>query len=674
MNLRGKTFTAEFSSEINNFNSIKNTISNDEYIKKEVNVSIVTLYGIVNGIKLELIPGESIVSGDEEKLNVQYNNFSNREIRCKLAIKAIDDKIVVSAEIENLDKEVEITEVLMPHISGIYLGERYEDDAIIYPHHAGEKTLNPVIGYGKNKKDFWRASSVKYRDIYRREINYCGLASMSWMYYYDDDNGLYIGSHDERFPVTGIIAETSGTDDNPWMGFGFRKYKKISYGEIYDTGEYVIAISDKEWHYGSKIYRDYIAPHLDFDHNPEYLKEQYALNQCYNFKRSGKIENTFDKIPMLYEKGREFGVNHMFLASWNRTGFDSFYPEYYPDMELGSAMEFRRGLEYIREHDGMSTLYINARIFDVKSDFYNTVGKNMAILNGNGEPIYETYGPEKFTVNCPSDKLWRDYLLDTAEFTVKAYGCDGIYLDQLASAEPLPCYNKEHSHEDIGEFNNGYIYVLRELLKRLRKHNPNSYIMTENCGDIYGSYTWGNLTWNGADYDEFYNVFKYTFPEFVQVNMVNPRGWEDDKEKQYKLFFKDMERAIVLGNILWLGITTRLTEEAGEYHTYAKESVIFRKNIHQYIKDTEFIDDKYVTKLSNDCTVAAYKISDSKYVFIVGNCEEVKDSQIKLSFDKVVNNVDIYDMGWGKETIDGGKKEITLNVDESRFHCIVVNC
>ena len=260
---------------------------------------------------------------------------------------------------------------------------------------------------------------------------------------------------------------------------------------------------------------------MDFDHNPAFLADECALNQCYNFKRTGNIEHTFRDIPQMYEEGAAWGVRHMFLASWNRTGFDSFYPEYYPDMELGSAMEFRRGLEYVREHGGFSTLYINARIFDVKSDFHKTVGEKMAVRNEKGEPYRETYGPEHFTVNCPSDTLWRDYLLDTAEFCVKAYGCDGIYLDQLASAEPFACYCAEHSHENIGEFNNGYVYVLRELLRRLRKHNPNAYIMTENCGDIYGSYTWGNLTWNGAEYDEYYNVFKYTFPEFVQVNMVN---------------------------------------------------------------------------------------------------------------------------------------------------------
>lgn len=80
-------------------------------------------------------------------------------------------------------------------------------------------------------------------------------------------------------------------------------------------------------------------------------------------------------------------------------------------------------------------------------------------------------------MNCPSDALWREYLLDTAEFCVKAYGCDGIYLDQLASAEPFPCYCSEHTHDNIGEFNNGYVYVLKNLLERLRAYNPSAYIM-----------------------------------------------------------------------------------------------------------------------------------------------------------------------------------------------------
>ena len=547
MELKTNAFRARFAPEANNFVSLVNLATGDDYIKAAPRGPLVELYALADGEKKKLLPGVPGMSAGAGFLEISYTEFGGLPIGMTVRCTAENDRLCIRARMEN-HSAADVVEVLMPHIGGVYLGEDYADDAIIYPHHAGERTRNPVMGYGVNKKDFWRASSVAFGDIYRREINYCGLASMSWMYYYDAENGLYIGSHDARFPVTGVIAETSGSAEDPWMAFGFRKHYRVRPGESYETGEYILAVTTKDWHYGAQLYRAYIAPYLDFDHNPAFLADECALNQCYNFKRTGNIEHTFRDIPQMYEEGAAWGVRHMFLASWNRTGFDSFYPEYYPDMELGSAMEFRRGLEYVREHGGFSTLYINARIFDVKSDFHKTVGEKMAVRNEKGEPYRETYGPEHFTVNCPSDTLWRDYLLDTAEFCVKAYGCDGIYLDQLASAEPFACYCAEHSHENIGEFNNGYVYVLRELLRRLRKHNPNAYIMTENCGDIYGSYTWGNLTWNGAEYDEYYNVFKYTFPEFVQVNMVNPRGWETEDRDQRLWFYRDMHRAVPGGH------------------------------------------------------------------------------------------------------------------------------
>ena len=338
------------------------------------------------------------------------------------------------------------------------------------------------------------------------------------------------------------------------------------------------------------------------------------------------MEHTFKDIPAMFEAGKAWGARHMFIASWNRTGFDSFYPEYYPDMELGSAMEFRRGLEYVRNHGGMSTLYINARIFDLKSDFHKLVGEKMAMRDEKGEMYRETYGPEHFTVNCPSDALWREYLLDTAEFCVKAYGCDGIYLDQLASAEPFPCYCSEHTHDNIGEFNNGYVYVLKNLLERLRTYNPNAYIMTENCGDIYGSYTWGNLTWNGAEYDEHYNVFKYTFPEFTQVNMVNPRSWAEEKDRP-EWFRKDLHRAITLGSILWLGITSRLRPEDSAYHDYGMMATAFRGNLQPLLKHAQYLDDVWLENVPNQCFASCWALENGEKLVILAN-----DSTQDVSF------------------------------------------
>ena len=618
MELKTNAFRARFAPEANNFVSLVNLATGDDYIKAAPRGPLVELYALADGEKKKLLPGVPGMSAGAGFLEISYTEFGGLPIGMTVRCTAENDRLCIRARMEN-HSAADVVEVLMPHIGGVYLGEDYADDAIIYPHHAGERTRNPVMGYGVNKKDFWRASSVAFGDIYRREINYCGLASMSWMYYYDAENGLYIGSHDARFPVTGVIAETSGSAEDPWMAFGFRKHYRVRPGESYETGEYILAVTTKDWHYGAQLYRAYIAPYLDFDHNPAFLADECALNQCYNFKPTGNIEHTFRDIPQMYEEGAAWGVRHMFLASWNRTGFDSFYPEYYPDMELGSAMEFRRGLEYVREHGGFSTLYINARIFDVKSDFHKTVGEKMAVRNEKGEPYRETYGPEHFTVNCPSDTLWRDYLLDTAEFCVKAYGCDGIYLDQLASAEPFACYCAEHSHENIGEFNNGYVYVLRELLRRLRKHNPNAYIMTENCGDIYGSYTWGNLTWNGAEYDEYYNVFKYTFPEFVQVNMVNPRGWETEDRDQRLWFYRDMHRAVTLGSVLWMGITTRMRPQDGEYHIYGRKMARFRRELQPLLKEARFLDDAWLAPVPDFCYAACWQLADGRGMVLAAN-------------------------------------------------------
>ena len=368
MELKTNAFRARFAPEANNFVSLVNLATGDDYIKAAPRGPLVELYALADGEKKKLLPGVPGMSAGAGFLEISYTEFGGLPIGMTVRCTAENDRLCIRARMEN-HSAADVVEVLMPHIGGVYLGEDYADDAIIYPHHAGERTRNPVMGYGVNKKDFWRASSVAFGDIYRREINYCGLASMSWMYYYDAENGLYIGSHDARFPVTGVIAETSGSAEDPWMAFGFRKHYRVRPGESYETGEYILAVTTKDWHYGAQLYRAYIAPYLDFDHNPAFLADECALNQCYNFKRTGNIEHTFRDIPQMYEEGAAWGVRHMFLASWNRTGFDSFYPEYYPDMELGSAMEFRRGLEYVREHGGFSTLYINARIFDVKSDF-----------------------------------------------------------------------------------------------------------------------------------------------------------------------------------------------------------------------------------------------------------------------------------------------------------------
>ncbi len=544
-------------------------------------------------------------------------------------VKEEDDCLSITLKVDNRDPRYTVTEIIGMQLEGLHLGGPDGELALLYPHHAGEKISNPIHTLRSQKyQEFWRAESRLLNGIYHRECNYCGLMSMTWMYLQTKGKGLYAASHDSRFPVTGMITTTGG-EAQGWMGFGYRVYHRIPAGESYTSGKFVLAASEEDWHKGAKRYRAWINPYLAVHENPAYLSEEAALHQCYQFKRADGVHNRFSDIPRLFDAGMQENIRHMFIASWNRTGFDSNYPEYYPDMELGTALDFRRGLAYVKEHGGFATLYVNARLFDMKSDFFKSYGSRMAITNEKGKHKAESYFPNTFTLNCPGDETWQHDLTDICDFAAEAYGAKGIYLDQLGSAEPFPCYQREHTHGDIGDFNQGYLKILNDLRSRLRARDPDSYLMTENCGDIYSAYTWGNLTWNGTDYDEFYNLFRYTFPEYVQVNMVNPRSWEKEDERREELFYTDIERCVLMGNILWIGLCSRFDNpKLKKERDYVLKAAAFRKRIAHWVAAGTYMDDLYVKENLSGLAASAFAVGDNGALLLVGNAVQKEGAAV----------------------------------------------
>lgn len=646
-----------FDAEIGEFVSLKNKITGDEHIKKRLLTPVFKLFCIVDGAgaKDEFVPNKvkNVAVINETSRHSIIIDFEGA--RCADNIIDINAQVTVelhdgdcesfwSMKLCHNDPRYHIVEVLFPYLKGIYLGNDWADDIIIYPHHAGEKTVNPIERYVSDRYiNFGRAQTKKDGDIFYREINYCGLASMSWMYYYDSDNGLYFASYDDEFPLTGLRVETGGPA-NPWIGFGIRKYRRIAAGEELNIGKYIIALTNEDWHWGAKRYRKWIRDIINMPQNPDYLKNEFVLNQCYNFKRDGVIYNKFSNIPQIYEKGLStYGARHMFIASWNRKGFDQNYPEYHPDMELGTPWELYEGCEYVNQHGGFVTFYINSRIFDIYSDYFLNIGRRWAIKNEAGDMIHEQYGPHKFVVMCPASREWQNYLMDIASWMVRCYDASGIYLDQLGSAEPFPCYDLTHGHIDIGDFNRGYLQILKELLPRLRSLNPNSFLMIENCGDIYGSYVWGNLTWNGEPYDEFFNLYKYTFPEYVQVNMVNPRRDLTGDERLHR-FYRDIARAMLLGSVFWVGLDKF---DDDEYSAYMRKAIALRKELNEFIKAGKYVDTEDVLDINGDISVSHWRLEYGD-LYIIANIDKVNDA----SFDIPLVGADV---NMVYMDIDGGK-------------------
>ncbi len=609
--------------------SLLNKITGDQYLKENCLMPLFYLKGLKKGEMIQLLPSFIRLDNRNSEIVVRVA-FKPRNIYANIIVaKKNEEQLVFKIEIENNDEEFRVCETVGPNIYGLSLGEDYKKNILIYPHHAGEKTINPIERYRQDDlRNFWRAKTEETAyGTYRRQINYCGLASMTFMYLYDQMNGLYFGSHDLSYPVTGIVVEV-GKDRN-YIGFSYTKYFDFSHGETYASGEYIIVINDKDWHSAKEIYRSYLSPHLKFHNYPDYLDNQWGLNQCYNFKRQGGlVQNYFSDIPNMYDYGKKYGLNHMFIASWNRGGFDTCYPEYYPDMDLGSAMDFVRGLEYVKDNGGIPTLYINARIFDLSGNYASTVGEKIAMKKSNDENYIETYGSKSFSVSCPADEKWSQQLIDTAEFLVRGYGTTGVYLDQLGSAEPFPCYQDLHSHKHIGDFNKGYLYILEEIHKKISKHNENNFILTENIGDIYGSYTFGNLTWNGIHFDEYFNIIKYIFPEFIHINMVNPKKGSKDDNYNTEEFYEQMEKAIVLGSILWFAPTIINYNEKDPVIKYAYQALKFRESLQPMIKNSVFKDDVYFTNLPEGIRGSVFESKDG-FLIIIGNKDKI-DGRITL--------------------------------------------
>ncbi len=666
-----------------------NKLTGDKYIKYTTDAPLCQIVCMKAGDTERLLfipagePGvENHKEADYQELKLSFGGISNQVETLNIRIEIVIRLENVTGEshwqinIANQAEGVDVVEVLFPYLRGVALGESWEDDVIIYPHHAGEKTVAPAREYTSERfQSFSRAQTQKDGDIWQREINYCGLASMTWMYYYDPEQGLYFASHDDDFPVTGLRVETGGPA-NPWMGFAFRKYHRIRPGQEWQSKPYVIALTDQDWHWGARRYRTWILPKMEILPNPPDLADEFSLTKCYSLKREGRVIHHYRDLPDIFSKGKSaFRSRHMFIASWNRGGFDTDYPEYQPDMDLGSPMELYNACQEIIRNDGHITFYINARIFDLGSKYFKTLGKCWAIKDHAGKMKEEHYDwQSNFAVSCPAERSWQEYLMDIACWMVQSYHARGIYLDQLGSAEPIPCYDSVHTHQDIGDFNHGYLTILRELRPRLQQLNPDTYLMIENCGDIYSPYVWTNLVWNGEPYDEFFNLYRYTFPEFGIVHMVNPIT-NLQGEARRERFYQDMERATLLGAVFWLGLD-KFGDEDQHLWEYMTQTVDFRARLQPFIKDGKYLDTEGILSTSSDIRVSHWQLTGDRHLYVIGNRRQLADQTIKINLpDKVEYQLSTENIDRSVEplTAERGNHSLTIKVPAHTLSYVLVD-
>ena len=451
------------------------------------------------------------------------------ELRVQLAADAAESRW--SVRIGNHDQTRCVFGVTLPRLHGVRLGHRWEDDALYFPFGGGERFSSTVADFAAlGERQFGPLEMgsprvLKNNGAYVHELTYAAGASMMWMDYTDTAEGLYIASYDPDFLVTVLHADTRGPSAGV-MNFEFRKWVTVRPGQTWSSAPAVVAAHHADWHWAADQYRSWFNTRMQVTFHGGAWRERVGGWLTFIKNAQGRVKFRFPDLPQMWSTVQQAGMDLLIPYGWSTGGFDTFNPEFYPDLELGGPVAMSRAHLQVRNAGGHVMSYLNGRIFNMHSTYFRNMGSEWAVRNPNGSFVVEKYepgSPESFVAVCPGNPGWRNLLSDLGEMLANQYHSDLIYYDQIASARPLPCYSASHDHDQIGLWNQRYISLLHQASNAIRKANPDAALMMEGTADLYSPYvlfqSYLGPLYAGTRFN-FPELYKYTFPEVIQASLL----------------------------------------------------------------------------------------------------------------------------------------------------------
>lgn len=165
---------------------------------------------------------------------------------------------------------------------------------------------------------------------------------------------------------------------------------------------------------------------------------------------------------------------------WYHGAFDTLYPEYFPEKKEVPT-QFRR----LRAKGARIVPYINGRLWDPSTKSYSYTNAQKSICRDRDAEAYtEVYiSKVPFHVMCPSTSLWQTTQKKIIRRLCDSLSVDGVYIDQVACAPPLPCYDTAHPHPIGG--GSWWVSSYRDLYRGIRLEAPGHILMTEECAECY---------------------------------------------------------------------------------------------------------------------------------------------------------------------------------------------
>jgi hypothetical protein len=467
----------------------------------------------------------------DDQLFLTYNRLrgEDRMLDVMLMVRIVmeDDQISVYTTLRSKDEAADIIEISVTAASGVYsLSGDPREDILTIPQDLGKKHHAPAL----NDLD----TSKLYRSYqqYHRDINalYPGNASMQWYELYNNNEGLYIGSHDPSLQVTCLHVERDVKKST--LRLGINRYPFLKKGETWESAPVVYAVHRGDWHAGARIYRRWIEnSHWKAPINSEWIQNFKGWTRFILKQQYGKINWDYSQIPALFDEGQAAGFNTIKLIGWEINGFCRMRPDYIPDPKMGGEKGLKKAIEYVHLKGGRVIIYISYFAIDYDTDFYKTGGgKDILLKTVWGKPLIfgEVHSAEGTWRNlpgpgkpqyeaCQDTPLWQKKLGEFADIALEL-GADGVMYD-IGGCGPHFCYDTRHPHKKPSQAICSKADNYGRLKSRIQEKGKDKAMLMEHTVDVFGQHmaiTQGASTM--PEPDHLFELYRYTFPEIIETN------------------------------------------------------------------------------------------------------------------------------------------------------------
>jgi hypothetical protein len=412
-----------------------------------------------------------------------------------------------------------------------------------------------------------------------------------------------------------VVLHTDTEGPSHGLNLELRTWTTIGPGQTWASADYVLAATDGDWHSAAARYRAWFDTQIPLTFAGGALRDTVAVYLPFLKTADGRVRYRYADLPAAFDRAAARGVDQLMPYGWMAGGFDTTYPEFFPDLELGGPVAMARAHQAVHERGGRVVTYLNARIFNRRSTYFEALGKDWSAKQADGTPWTERYGAESFAVMCPGVEGWRTLLADLAETMATAYGTDVVYYDQLA-AMAVPCHDPAHGHDTTASRNQQYA----ELLRQAAAQCPDTAFSIEQATDLFAPHVLfqGTLgVWLAGTRFNFPELYKFTFPEVLGLSFVfYTQQPADAAMAPFPLLSRD-EAAQWLCRDILTGAVFGVLDQNFEDHPWWDEAVAWlalRRAANPWIGHGVFRDDADVLAGPADMAVKTFRREDTTLV------------------------------------------------------------